>query len=285
VQCATEKQQTMVGNHTGGSRSTVGAAVCHLAALKVIDEGKAAAPRAGRRASQVSYAKGVFESTDAKRLSSSTCQSGPLRSWPMTRPTYPNGCHIVEVEIDPRPARRKSRHSAVDDGVVINHTVVEARSMAAAMDRQVPGNTSRRPRDGPALTGRFMDCHAARGVLPASRETGTDSSKVSLLGVKGVGESGCTGSIPRGHAVMDALTRWSKPYRHAAHAVEGVARVAVREEELNRRPQRFKITADDADRRGEIKEKRTLWPELAGTSFGEAADFRYNLEAKLLSAG
>src|SRR5262249_35605882 len=130
---APEKQQTMVGNHTGGSRSTGGAgSVCHLAALKLIDEGKAAgAPGRGGEPSQGTYSRGGLESKDAKR----SVKLGELaRGGPFVvaadgkfGSTYPNGCHIVEVEIDPATGETEiAAYSAVDDyGVVINHTVVE----------------------------------------------------------------------------------------------------------------------------------------------------------------
>jgi carbon-monoxide dehydrogenase large subunit len=64
------------------------------------------------------------------------------------------------------------------------------------------------PGSGQLLTGSFMDYYMPRaGLVPAIRgaEHATPSS-VSPLGVKGVGESGCTGSLPAvANAVMDAL--------------------------------------------------------------------------------
>ena len=219
VQCATEKQQTMVGNHTGGSRSTVGAgSVCHLAALKVIDEGKAAAAlELGVEPSQVAYGKGVFESKDAKR----SVKLGDLgKAKPFTvmadgkfGSTYPNGCHIVEVEVDPATGETEIvAYSAVDDyGVVINHTVVEGQLHGGVVQGigQVLGEHIQYDREtGQLLTGSFMDycmprAGLLRGIKGAPHAT---PSKVSPLGVKGVGESGCTGSIPSvANAVMDAL--------------------------------------------------------------------------------
>ncbi len=219
VQCAPEKQQTMVGNHTGGSRSTVGAgSVCHLAALKLIDEGKAAAAlELGVEPSQVSYAKGVFESKDAKR----SVKLGDLaKAKPFTvmadgkfGSTHPNGCHIVEVEIDPATGETEiAAYSAVDDyGVVINHTVVEGQVHGGVMQGigQVLGEHIQYDREtGQLLTGSFMDyvmprAGWLRGIKGDEHAT---PSKVNPLGVKGVGESGCTGSIPSvANAVMDAL--------------------------------------------------------------------------------
>ena len=61
---------------------------------------------------------------------------------------------------------------------------------------------------GQLLSGSFMDYYMPRaGLLPAIRGAEHPTpSKVSPLGVKGVGESGCTGSLPAvANAVMDAL--------------------------------------------------------------------------------
>jgi aerobic carbon-monoxide dehydrogenase large subunit len=219
VQCATEKQQIMVGNHTGGSRSTVGAgSVCHLAALKLIDEGKAAAAlELSVEPSQVTYSKGVFESKDVKR----SVKLGDLaRAKPFAvaaegkfGSTQPNGCHIVEVEVDPVTGETEiASYSAVDDyGVVINHTVVEGQVHGGVMQGigQVLGEHIVYDRGtGQLLTGSFMDyCMPRAGRLRGIKgQEHATPSKLNPLGVKGVGESGCTGSIPAvANAVMDAL--------------------------------------------------------------------------------
>ena len=219
VQCATEKQQIMLGNHTGGSRSTVGAgSVCHLAALKLIDEGKAAAALdLGVEPSQVTYSKGVFESKDVKR---SVKLADLARAKPFAiaaegkfGSTQPNGCHIVEVEVDPATGEAEIvSYSAVDDyGVVINHTVVEGQVHGGVVQGigQVLGEHIQYDREtGQLLTGSFMDyCMPRAGLLRGIKgQEHATPSKLNPLGVKGVGESGCTGSIPAvANAVMDAL--------------------------------------------------------------------------------
>jgi carbon-monoxide dehydrogenase large subunit len=127
--------------------------------------------------------------------------------------TYPNGCHIVEVEVDPATGGTEIvAYSAVDDyGVVINHTVVEGQLHGGVMQGigQVLGEHIQYDRQsGQLLTGSFMDYSMPRaGWLRGIKgEPHATPSKVSPLGVKGVGESGCTGSIPSvANAVMDAL--------------------------------------------------------------------------------
>jgi aerobic carbon-monoxide dehydrogenase large subunit len=61
---------------------------------------------------------------------------------------------------------------------------------------------------GQMLTASFMDYYMPRaGLVPdVKAEEHPTASKVSPLGVKGMGESGCTASIPAlTNAVMDAL--------------------------------------------------------------------------------
>jgi carbon-monoxide dehydrogenase large subunit len=192
--------------------------VCHLAAQKLIEHGRAAAALdLGVEPSQVEYADGAYRSKESKR----TFRLGDLaRSKPVSvvaegkfGSTFPNGCHIAEVEIDPGTgAAEIASYAAVDDlGVVINHGVVEGQlhggvAMGAG---QIFGEHVVYDRgSGQLLTGSFMDYYMPRaGLVPAIRGAEhPTASKVSPLGVKGVGESGCTGSLPAvANAVMDAL--------------------------------------------------------------------------------
>ena len=217
VQCA--PGTTLKGNGTGGSRSTVGAgSVCHIAAQKLVEEGKAlAALELDVEPSQVAYAKGAFRSDASDRIvqladlakakTLSYMADGQFGS------TYPNGCHIAEVEVDPDTgATSVVSYCAVDDvGVVINHAVVEGQLHGGVVQGagQVFGEqVVYDPQTGQALTASFMDYYMPRaGLITEIRgEEHPTESKVSPLGVKGVGESGCTASIPvLVAAVTDAL--------------------------------------------------------------------------------
>ena len=217
VQCAPGSK--LEGNHTGGSRTTVGAgSVSHLAALKLIEEGKAlAALELNLEPSQVQYAKGEFRSKESKRVlkladiakakTISVMAEGKFGS------TFPNGCHITEVEIDRETgAPAVVSYCAVDDcGVVINHAIVEGQLHGGVVQGagQVFGEQIVYDQaTGQPLTASFMDYIMPRaGLVPSLRglEHATPS-KVSPLGVKGVGESGCTASIPSlVSAVLDAV--------------------------------------------------------------------------------
>jgi carbon-monoxide dehydrogenase large subunit len=218
-QCMPDKQHVLLGNHTGGSRSTVGAgSVCHLAALKVIEQGKPlAALELNVEPSQVEYGKGAFRTRESRKTvkladlargkTFTVAAEGKFGS------TQPNGCHVVEVEIDPDTgATDIVSYCAVDDcGVVINHAVVAGQlhggvvqGVGQVFGERVVYDTA----SGQMLTASFMDyvmprAGIIRGIRGAEHPT---VSKVSPLGVKGMGESGCTASLPAAtNAVIDAL--------------------------------------------------------------------------------
>ncbi len=217
VQCA--PGTTLKGNGTGGSRSTVGAgSVCHIAAQKLVEEGKAlAALELDVEPSQVAYAEGEFKSDASDRIVTladlakektlTYMADGKFGS------TYPNGCHIAEVEIDPETGVTEVvSYCAVDDvGVVINHAIVEGQLHGGVVQGagQVFGEqVVYDPETGQPLTATFMDYYMPRaGLIPEIRgEEHPTKSTVSPLGVKGVGESGCTASIPvLVGAVLDAV--------------------------------------------------------------------------------
>jgi carbon-monoxide dehydrogenase large subunit len=197
------------GNGTGGSRSTVGAgSVCHIAALKLVEEGKAlAALELGLEPSQVAYANGEFSSnlSDRKIKLGDLAKEKPLSYMADGKfgSTYPNGCHIAEVEVDPETGVTEVvSYCAVDDvGTVINHAIVEGQLHGGVVQGagQVFGEqVFYDPETGQPLTATFMDYYMPRaGLIPAIRgEEHPTKSTVSPLGVKGVGESGCTASIP-----------------------------------------------------------------------------------------
>jgi carbon-monoxide dehydrogenase large subunit len=127
--------------------------------------------------------------------------------------TFPNGCHITEVEIDPDTgATSIVAYHAVDDcGNVINHTIVEGQVHGAVTQGagQIFGEQVVYDRDtGQLLTGSFMDyCMPRAGLVREVRmQDAPLPSPNNALGVKGVGESGCTASIPSlTNAVLDAL--------------------------------------------------------------------------------
>ena len=127
--------------------------------------------------------------------------------------TFPNGCHIAELEIDPETGRVEILHySSVNDfGTLVNPLLVEGQAHGgivqgigqALMERVVYDES------GQLLTGSYMDYAMPRA--PDVPRFGFISRPVPAttnpLGVKGCGEAGCAGSLPSVmNAVVDALS-------------------------------------------------------------------------------
>ncbi len=212
-------EKGLIGNHTGGSRTIVGAgSVCHIAAKKLIDvAAPLAAEQLGVEPSQVAYAQGEFQS----KASSKKITLGELAAKkPLSvtgegkfGSTFPNGCHIAELEIDPQTGvtQMKSYVTVDDCGTVINHTVVEGQMHGAVAQGwgQIFGeNVVYDPESGQLLTGSFMDYAMPKAgwINDMHIAEHTTFGTISPLGVKGMGESGCTASLAAlTNAVMHAL--------------------------------------------------------------------------------
>ncbi len=126
--------------------------------------------------------------------------------------SFPNGCHICEVEIDPETGVvAVMAYTAVDDvGNVLHETIVEGQihgGVAQGMG-QVLGEQVIYGDDGQLLTASFMDYVMPRaGDLPRmSVHHHVVPCTTNPLGAKGAGESGVAGSIPSTiNAILDAL--------------------------------------------------------------------------------
>lgn len=209
----------LFGNHTGGSRTMVGpGSLCHLAARELIERGKRlAGDRLGVEPSQVTYAAGSFgtQATPARISIAELARAAPIEivASGSFGYTFPSDCHAAEVEVDPETGKVAvvSYVAADDCGVAVNPLVVEGQVHGAVAQGagQVFGEHAiYDPQDGQMLTASFLDYFMPRaGLLPAIREIDCPTpSQVSPLGAKGMGESGCTASLPAlVEAVMDAL--------------------------------------------------------------------------------
>jgi carbon-monoxide dehydrogenase large subunit len=191
---------------------------CHLAAQNLIEAGRAlAALELKLEPSQISYAHGAYRSAESTRsiALAELAKAKPLavKGRGAFGATFPNGCHIAEVEVDPETGMPEvASYCAVDDcGVVIHHGVVEGQLHGGVVQGagQVFGEHVVYDRQsGQPLAASFMDYFMPRaGLIRGIRaEEHATPSKVSPLGVKGVGEAGCTASVPvLVAAVMDAL--------------------------------------------------------------------------------
>ena len=127
--------------------------------------------------------------------------------------TYPNGCHIAEVEIDPATGHATIvRYTAVDDlGNVINPVLVEGQVHGGVVQGagQVFGEHAiYDASSGQLLTGSFQDYPMPKASLLRAIDVHDHPVPTpgNALGAKGVGESGCSGSLPAlVNATIDAL--------------------------------------------------------------------------------
>ncbi len=135
-------------------------------------------------------------------------------------PSWPNGCHISEVEIDPMTGRvAVVAYASVNDvGRVVNPMIVRGQldggavqGIGQALYEQVVYDRE----TGQPLTGSLMDYVAPRAEDSPVFKTEMDTSVPCLnnpLGVKGVGELGTIGAGPTVvNAVADALARAGMP--------------------------------------------------------------------------
>ena len=127
--------------------------------------------------------------------------------------TFPNGCHIVEVEIDPLTGQVSvERYTVVDDfGRTINPLLLEGQvhgGIVQGIGQALLEHAVYDPDSGQLLSGSFMDYAMPRaGDLPAfAFSTHNVPSTSNPLGVKGAGEAGSVGAPPAViNAIVDAL--------------------------------------------------------------------------------
>ncbi len=126
-----------------------------------------------------------------------------------TAQSFPNGCHVAEVEIDPQTGRvRIVNYVAVDDcGTVLNHTLVEGQvlgGLAQGIGQALLEEIVYAPGNGQLVSGTFNDYAMPRadGMPPVEAAEHPVFCRTNPLGVKGVGEAGTTGSLA---AIMNAV--------------------------------------------------------------------------------
>jgi carbon-monoxide dehydrogenase large subunit len=123
--------------------------------------------------------------------------------------TFPNGCHIAEVEIDPLTGSLiLVAYAAVDDcGRALNKMIVEGQthgSIAQGLGQAMMENAVYDTSGGQLVTGSFMDYAMPHADdMPAFKDAiHSVPATTNPLGVKGAGEAGTTAAIA---AVMNAI--------------------------------------------------------------------------------
>jgi carbon-monoxide dehydrogenase large subunit len=217
------------GGGTGGSRSLTaqGMAICD-ASDAVIEKGKAYAAQVFEAAAtDITFQEGDFRvagtdrvigimdlATKARSITIPGVEPGldaaattQLQAW-----TFPNGCHIAEVELDPETgAVEIPRYTIVDDfGVVVNPMLVEGQVHGGIVQGigQALLEGAVYDDSGQLLTGSFMDyCMPRADNMPSfDFSTVEVPCKNNAMGVKGCGEAGSVGSPAAViNAIIDAL--------------------------------------------------------------------------------
>ena len=129
-------------------------------------------------------------------------------------PTYPYGCHVAEVEVDPDTGEVRLLDYAVvnDFGTIVHPQIAHGQVMGATAQGIGQALTEAivyEPDSGQLLSGSLMDyCLPRARDLSAFRSAFYEEAPTALnpLGVKGAGEAGCGGAPPAiVNAVIDAL--------------------------------------------------------------------------------
>jgi len=220
------------GGGTGGSRSlTAEGWAINETADEVIDKGKHYAAQLLEAAvTDIEFGEGTFRIAGTDRAIGVIDLAREAKAMP-TPPegvdggldsekeitvgawTFPNGCHVAEVEIDPETGvTNVVRYSIVDDfGRVLNPLLVEGQvhgGVAQGIGQALYEHTVH-DSDGQLLTGSFMDYAMPRADDMPSFEFATHEVPCANneMGVKGCGEAGSLASPPAViNAMVDALS-------------------------------------------------------------------------------
>jgi carbon-monoxide dehydrogenase large subunit len=223
---------------TGGSKSIpVGGASVLTAAEEAIEKGKKVAARVMETADvDIEFADGAFTVAGTDR-SMSIFEVAEAAKDPANlpdgmepgldaqkdhnneQPTFPNGCHICEVEIDPATGHVEIMdYVAVDDfGVTLNPLLLEGQvhgGIVQGLGQAWTEHTVYDEDSGQLLSGSFMDYQMPRADdMPHIRfRTRNVRCTTNPLGVKGAGEAGAIGAPPAFvHAVHNAVLGAGKP--------------------------------------------------------------------------
>jgi carbon-monoxide dehydrogenase large subunit len=152
------------------------------------------------------------EAGESDLLSTSQTTTLPGRS-------FPNGCHVAEVEVDPDTGQtRVAKFTVVDDfGVLMNPMLAEGQVHGGVVQGigQAISEHVVYDEDGQLLTASFMDYGMPRAADVPMIEFHTECvpSTANVLGMKGCGEAGTVGALAAvSNAVLDAL--WEDGVRH-----------------------------------------------------------------------
>jgi carbon-monoxide dehydrogenase large subunit len=223
------------GMGTYGSRSTaIGGSAIVRAADKVISKGKKIAAHMLEVAeADVEFEDGTFfvsETNKSINITDVASSAYMAHNYPLDELepgldetafydpknfTFPNGCHVCEVEIDEETGEIKiTRFVAIDDfGTIINPMIVQGQvhgGLVQGIGQALFENCIYDEEAGQLYTGSYMDyCMPKADHMPSFEVTTNEHVPCTHnpLGVKGCGEAGAIGAPPAVmNAILDALS-------------------------------------------------------------------------------
>jgi carbon-monoxide dehydrogenase large subunit len=227
-----DTDQVFFSEGTGGSRSAAfSSSAFTMAADKVEAKGKAIAANMLKvDVADVKFNEGIF-STPKSNQTMTIKEIAKASLDPKNLPTgmepgliekaiysgkaasYPNGCHVCELEIDEETGTVEILdYNVVDDvGTVLNPLLLHGQidgGIAMGIG-QILMEDIKFDEEGQILTGSFMDYAMPRAgdMTGFHVDSNPVPTKTNLLGVKGAGEAGCVGAMPAvANALVDALS-------------------------------------------------------------------------------
>ena len=219
---------------TGGSRTIAVAGVATMGvADKIIAKGKLVAASAlEAAAADIDYADGAFKIVGTDRAMSlfdvAKAAKDPRHAPKDGKPgqglddeftrtpeadTFPNGCHICELEIDPDTGTLEIlNYSVMDDfGMALNPMLLQGQihgGVGQGVGQALTEKTVYDKESGQLLSGSFMDYAFPRAdiVPPVTFDMHNSPCTTNPMGVKGAGEAGAIGAPPSVvNAIVDAI--------------------------------------------------------------------------------
>ena len=206
------------GSGTGGSRSVpVGGAAIKVASENIISKTKIiAAKKLNVDENLIKYKEGLFlvEATNLTISLEDLAKESDIpikvsNQWTPPNFTFPNGCHICELEVDKDTGHIEiKKYTVVDDfGLVINPNMLAGQvhgGIAQGIGQAIYENTVYDEENGQLLSGSFMDYALPRAedLINVDIRWNMVPCETNLLQIKGAGEAGAIGAPP---AVINAI--------------------------------------------------------------------------------
>ena len=228
-----DTDQVTTGTGTFGSRSaTLAGSAIKLASDKIIEKGRHLAAHLLEASTEdIEFDAGAFRiagtdrdvSLDKVAALAYNADKLPREIEPGLDETaifnpsganFPNGCHVVEVEVDPETGVTEIvKYSIVDDvGVTLNPPLLKGQihgGIGQGAGQALMENIDYDPDSGQLRSGSFMDYCMPRADDFCDFEIASNNvpTPTNPLGVKGAGEAGTVGALPAvTNAVINALS-------------------------------------------------------------------------------